>query len=76
MDDVFVVVVAETTAQFLVVHLWLVLTRAPPPGNFFRVDEFELPIASGPRDAILAVAIRQQFEEKLPQLNGSGSGGV
>ena len=36
VDDVLVVVVAQATAQFLVVHLRLVLALAPPPGNLRR----------------------------------------
>ena len=71
VDDVLVVVVAETPAQFLVVHLGLVLPRAPPAGHLLGVDQFELPLAAGPGDAVLAVAIRQQLEEKLPQLDGA-----
>ena len=73
MDDVLVVVVAETSAQFLVVHLGLVLPRAPPTGHLLGVNQLELPLAAGPGYAILAVTIRQQLEEKLPQLDGAGA---
>ena len=58
VDDVLVVVVAETPAQFVVVHLGLVLPRAPPAGHLLGVEKLELPVAAGPADDGLAAAIR------------------
>ena len=59
VDDVLVVVVAQASAELLVVHLGLVLAGAPPPCHLLGVNELELPVPAGPRDAVLAVTIRQ-----------------
>ena len=71
VDDVLVVVVAETATQLLVVHLGLVLARAPSPGHLLGVDELELPLPAGPGDAVLTLAVGQELQQKLPQLYGS-----
>ena len=73
MDDVLVVVIAKTATQFLVVHLGLVLAGAPPPGHLLGVNELELPLSAGPRDAVLALSVCQELQQKLPQLNGPGA---
>ncbi len=73
VDDVLVVVVTEASTQLLVVHLRFVLSGAPPSGHLFGVDQLELPLAAGPSNAALAIAIRQKLEQKLPQLDGSRS---
>jgi hypothetical protein len=62
VDDVLVVVVAEAATQFLVVHLGLILAGAPPPRHLLGVDELELPVSSGPRDAVLTLAIREKLQ--------------
>ena len=59
VDDVLVVVVPEPAGELLVVHLWLVLARAPSPCNLLWIDEFEFPIAPGPGDTVLALAVCQ-----------------
>lgn len=41
VDDVLVVVVTQTAAQFLVVHLWLVLANAPSTGHLKSTRERE-----------------------------------
>jgi len=71
VDDVLVVVVAQSTTQLLVVHLGLVLADAPPPGHFIRIGQFELPSVARPRDEVLARLVRQQFQQELPQLDRS-----
>lgn len=57
VDDVLVVVVAKATAQFLVIHLGLVLAGTPSSCHLFGVNQLELPLTASPRDAVLAVAI-------------------
>ena len=74
VDDVFVVVVAETATEFLVVHLGLVLADAPTARHLVRVGEFELPAVAGPRDKVLATLVGQQFQKELPQLDGARTG--
>ena len=54
VDDVLVVVIPQTTAQLLVVHLWFVLPLAPASGHLVRVRHLELPAVAGPGDEVLA----------------------
>ena len=37
VDDIFVVVVPETSTQLLIVHLWLVFAAAPPPRDLEKI---------------------------------------
>ena len=69
VDDVLVVVVAQTARQLLVVHLRLVLADAPAARHLVRVGQLELPIIARPRDEVLAVLVRQLLEQELPQLD-------
>ena len=66
VDDVLVVVVAQTSAQLLVVHLGLVLARAPSSSNLLGVNQLELPLPPCPGDAVLAVSVCQQLQQELP----------
>ena len=73
-DDVLVVIISERAGQLLVVHLGLVLPVAPPGGHLVGVDHLELPPVPGPGDEVLACFVRQQLEQKLPELDGTGAG--
>ena len=48
VNDVLVVVIPQTTGEFLIVHLWFIFPRSPPPGDLVRVRHLELPAVSGP----------------------------
>jgi hypothetical protein len=76
VDDVFVIVVAQATAQLLVVHFWFVLAHAPPAGHLVRVGQLELPAVARPRNEVLARFVRQQLQQELPQLDGPRAGEV
>ena len=67
--DVLVVVVAHAAAQLLVVHLGLVLARAPASRNLVRVGHAELPAVARPRYHVPVGRIQQQFQQELPQLD-------
>ena len=54
VNDVLVVVIPQTTGEFLVVHLWFVLPGSPPPGYLVRVRHLELPAVASPGDEVLA----------------------
>jgi len=54
VDDVFVVVVTQAATQLFVVHLGLVLARAPASSYLVWVAETELPVVAGPWDVVLA----------------------
>ena len=69
-NNVLVVVISETSGEFLVVHLRFVLPDAPPPRHLVRVRHLELPPVSGPADEGLAGLVRQELQQELPQLDG------
>ena len=69
-DNVLVVIVAQATAQLLVVHRGLALALAPASRHLRRIDDLELPVfLVGPLDAGLALPVCQKFQQKLPQLD-------
>lgn len=67
--DVFVIIVAQRTAQLVVVHVWLALPLTPAPGHFIRVRHLELAVGAFPGDATSIGTVRQELQEELPQLN-------
>ena len=76
--DVLVVVVAQRTAQLVVVHVGLALALASAPRHLVWVRELELSVATLPRDAAGVRAVSQQLQQKLPQLDlaaACGEGG-
>jgi len=79
--DVLVVVVAQRAAQLVVVHVGLALALAPALGHLVRVRHLELAVGSLPRDDAGVVAVGQQLQQELPQLDltrawrGKGGGG-
>ena len=58
VDDILVIVITQASAQLLVVHLGLVLSGAPAPGDLVRVTEAEFPVVAGPRDVVLTGRIQ------------------
>lgn len=69
VDDILVVVVAQTATQFFVIHFWFVLPDAPSAGHLVRVRKFEFPAVACPGDESLARLVRQQLQQELPQLD-------
>jgi len=53
VNDVLVVVITQTSAQLLVVHLGLVLAATPAASDLVGVGQPELPSVAGPRDDVL-----------------------
>ena len=70
-NNVLVVVISETSGEFLVVHLRFVLPDAPPPRHLVRVRHLELPAVSGPGYEGLAGLVREELQQELPQLDGT-----
>lgn len=64
--DVFVVVIAQSSAQFVIVHVRFTLALPPPSGHLVRVYQFKLSIGALPADAGHIGAVRQQLQKKLP----------
>lgn len=67
--DVLVVVVAQSAAQLVIVHVGLALTLPPALGHLIRVGHFELAIGALPCDDASIVAVGQQLQQELPQLD-------
>lgn len=67
--DVLVVVVAQRPAQLVIVHVGLTLAFAPSPRHLVGIRHLELTVGPLPGDAAGVVAVRQQLQEKLPELD-------
>lgn len=55
--DVFVVVVAQRTAQLVIVHVGLAFALTPAPCNLVRVGHLELAVGPFPRDTASVGAV-------------------
>jgi len=73
-NNVLVVIISETSGEFLVVHLRFVLPDPPPPRHLVRIGHLELPAVSGPADEGLAGLVREELQQELPQLDGTRPG--
>lgn len=56
--DVLVVVVAQGSAEFIIVHVWFGLALTPSPRDFIWVGHFELTVGTLPRDTVSVGTIR------------------
>lgn len=61
------VVVSEGSAEFVIVHIRLVLSNAPEASHLFRLQKLELPIIRRPADHVLVLRLLEELEEELPQ---------
>jgi len=59
--DVFVVVVAKRSTEFVVVHVWFALSFTPAPSDLVRVNQLELAVRSLPANAVDVAAVSQQL---------------
>lgn len=69
LHDILVVIVPESSAELIIVHVGLALSFAPLSGHLVGIQQLEFAIATLPRDAARVGLIRQQFEKELPQLD-------
>lgn len=67
--DVLVIVVAQSAAQLVIVHIGLALALTPALGHLVRVSHLELTVGALPGDDAGVVAVRQQLQQELPQLD-------
>lgn len=65
------VVVAQRPAEFVIVHVGLVLADPPEPGHLLCLQQLELPVVGGPADDVLVLGLLEQLEEELPQGDGT-----
>jgi len=56
-----VIFLPQASGELLVVHLWLVFSDPPPPGDLVGVRHFELPAVAGPGNKMLATFVREKF---------------
>lgn len=71
--DVLVVVVAQGAAQLVVVHVGLALALAPALGDLIWVGHLELAVGALPGDDAGVVAVGQELQQELPQLDLAGA---
>lgn len=67
LDDILVVVIAQSTAELVVIHVGFVLPHTPHSGHLFGILQLEFAIESRPRDEMLLAFVHQEFQEELPQ---------
>lgn len=67
--DIFVIIVAQRTAQLVVVHVGLALPLPPAPRHLIGVCHLELAVGALPGDAASVGAVRQELQKELPQLD-------
>lgn len=63
----------ESAAEFVVIHVGFGLPLAPAPGDLVGVGELEFAIGALPSDAGGVGRIREELQQKLPQLDLSRS---
>ena len=71
--DVLVVIVSQSSAKLVVVHVGFVFALTPLSGDFVGIHEFEFAVGAFPRDASGVLGVGQELEEELPQLNLSAA---
>lgn len=74
MEDPLVVVVSESPAQLVVVHLGFTLPGPPQPGHLIRVLDDELAVVPLPGDDVMVLFFPEQLQDEVPQLDLSGPG--
>ena len=57
--DVFVIVVAQCSAEFVIVHIRFALSFAPASSHLVRVDQLELAVSAFPADTVDVAAVCQ-----------------
>jgi len=58
----------KSSAQFVVVHVWLRFAFSPTFSHLVRVDEPKLPRLALPADTVGIRRISEQLQQKLPKL--------
>lgn len=66
-----VIVVAQGSAQLIIVHVGFVLTQPPELGHLLRFKQFELAIFGRPADQVLVILVKQQLQQELPECDGA-----
>lgn len=64
--NIFIIVVAKRTAEFVIVHVRLAFPLAPAPSHFVGVGHLEFSIGALPGDAVGVGAVREELQQELP----------
>ena len=67
--DVLVIVVAQSTAQLVIVHVGLALALTPTLRHLDWVGHLELTVVALPGDDAGIALVRKQLQQELPQLD-------
>lgn len=67
----FVIVVAQGSAQLVIVHVGLVLAQPPELGHLLGLEQLELAIVGCPADEILVALVKKQLQQELPECDGA-----
>lgn len=55
LDDILVVIIAQRAAQFVIVHVRLVLAETPKASHFFSIQQLEFAFGVRPRDQMVVL---------------------
>ena len=66
-----VVVVAQGSAQLVIVHVGLVLAQPPQLGHFLWLEQLELAVVGRPADEVLVALVEQKLQQELPECDGA-----
>lgn len=66
--NIFIIVVAKRTAEFVIVHVRLAFPLPPAPSHLIGVCHLELPVGALPGDAVGVGAVGEELQQELPQL--------
>lgn len=64
--NIFIIVVAKRTAEFVIVHVRFAFPLPPASSHFIRVGHLELPVGALPGDAAGVGAVREELQQELP----------
>lgn len=65
------IIVSEGSAEFVIIHVGLVLANPPKTSHLFCLQKLELSIVRGPADHVLILRLLQELKEELPQGDGT-----
>lgn len=57
LNDVLHIIVSEGSAEFVVIHIGLVLSNPPETSHLFCLQKLELPIIRGPADHVIILRL-------------------
>ena len=65
-----VIIVSESAAELVVIHVGLVLAEPPEASHLLCIQQLELPICRRPGDGMALALVLQKVQQELPQCDG------